>query len=73
MKIAFIADPLGSFKTYKDSTLAMMEAAAARGHVLFALEPRQLFSRGGRVLAMAAPITQIAAREGGFFQAGERA
>ena len=31
MKVAFIADPLAGFKTYKDSTFAMMEAAAARG------------------------------------------
>ena len=27
MRIAFIADPLESFKIYKDSTFAMMEAA----------------------------------------------
>lgn len=56
MKIAFIADPLASFKTYKDSTFAMMEAAAARGHTLYALEPRQLFARDGRVLAEATAI-----------------
>ena len=34
MHILFIADPLESFKTYKDSTFAMMRAAAARGHML---------------------------------------
>ena len=28
MRIAFIADPLESFKIYKDSTFAMMEEAA---------------------------------------------
>ncbi|MDO9216231.1 MAG: glutathione synthase, partial [Lacisediminimonas sp.] len=32
MKIAFATDPLAGFKTYKDSTYAMMVEAAARGH-----------------------------------------
>ncbi|HKW38665.1 MAG TPA: glutathione synthase, partial [Burkholderiales bacterium] len=35
MKILFIADPLESFKTYKDSTYAMMVEAAKRGHELY--------------------------------------
>ncbi|MGH8617139.1 MAG: glutathione synthase [Burkholderiales bacterium] len=57
MKFAFVADPLGTFKIYKDSTFAMMEAAAARGHVLYALEPRDLAWTGGRVEAFAQRIT----------------
>ncbi len=36
MKIAFIADPLDSFKIYKDSTYVMMVEAAARGAHLYA-------------------------------------
>jgi glutathione synthase len=32
MKLLFVADPLESFKTYKDSTFAMMREAARRGH-----------------------------------------
>ncbi len=52
MKLLFVTDPLESFKTYKDSTFAMMREAARRGHVLLACEPRQLrWSRGGRVTA----------------------
>jgi len=35
MRILFITDPLETFKTYKDSTFAMMTEAAARGHELF--------------------------------------
>ena len=31
MRILFITDPLETFKTYKDSTYAMMTEAAARG------------------------------------------
>ena len=32
MDILFIADPLAGFKTYKDTTYAMMREAARRGH-----------------------------------------
>jgi glutathione synthase len=42
MNLLFIADPLESFKIYKDSTFAMMEEAARRGHALWALEPHDL-------------------------------
>jgi glutathione synthase len=52
MHILFIADPLESFKTYKDSTFAMMRAAAARGHVLSACEPKDImWQSGGQVTA----------------------
>ena len=32
--LLFVADPLESFKTYKDSTFAMMRESAARGYSL---------------------------------------
>lgn len=52
MKLLFVADPLAHFKTYKDSTFAMMREAAARGHSLWACEPRDvMWQRGGRVSA----------------------
>lgn len=35
MNILFIADPLHTFKTYKDTTYAIMREAAKRGHRLF--------------------------------------
>ncbi|MCE4554131.1 glutathione synthase [Pelomonas cellulosilytica] len=55
MKLLFVADPLGTFKTYKDSTFAMMREAARRGHELLACEPQQLvWQRGGRVTARGA-------------------
>jgi glutathione synthase len=63
MDLLFVADPLESFKTYKDSTYAMMVEAAARGHRLLACEPRDLrWVRGGRVEA---PVRAIALRRGG--------
>ena len=52
MKLLFVADPLENFKTYKDSTFAMMREAARRGHELLACEPEDLmWQRGGRVSA----------------------
>jgi glutathione synthase len=56
MKIAFCADPLSSFKTYKDSTYAMMEEAAGRGHTLYAFQHRDLAFESGKVSARVARI-----------------
>lgn len=49
MKIAFIVDPLDDFKTYKDSTYAMMREAASRGHALYTMEQEDLWWRAGVV------------------------
>lgn len=55
MDLLFVADPLDVFKTYKDTTFAMMREAARRGHRLWACEPRDLvWSTGSRVVARAA-------------------
>ncbi len=52
MELLFVADPLDSFKTHKDSTFRMMREAARRGHRILACEPRELrWVRGGRVMA----------------------
>src|SRR5580765_3177545 len=42
MDFAFVLDPLPSLKAYKDSSVAMMRALAARGHRVFALETPDL-------------------------------
>jgi glutathione synthase len=58
MKLLFVADPLESFKTYKDSTFAMMREAASRGHELIACEAKDLsWKRGGKVCALSRPFT----------------
>jgi len=58
MKLLFVADPLDTFKIYKDSTFAMMREAARRGHTLWATQPVDLsWQRGGRVTARALPVT----------------
>ena len=58
MKLLFVADPLESFKTYKDSTFAMMREAASRGHELLACEAKDLsWQRGGQVSALSRQFT----------------
>jgi len=57
MKIAFLADPLSGFKTYKDSTFAMMREASRRGHAVYAFEQRDMFLENGKVHADVAEIT----------------
>lgn len=49
MKILFILDPLPELKAYKDSSVAMMQAAVARGHLLHACEPADIWMRDGLV------------------------
>ena len=57
MKLLFVADPLESFKIYKDSTYAMMREAAARGHTLMACRPEDLrWQRGEPVLGFVRDI-----------------
>ncbi|MBL8307256.1 MAG: glutathione synthase [Rubrivivax sp.] len=72
MNLLFVADPLESFKIYKDSTFSMMREAAARGHTLSACEPKDLhWQRGGPVVAQLREIT-LTGREDRWFSAGER-
>ena len=56
MKIAFVVDPLDSFKIYKDTTFAIMREAAARGHKLFAMEQEDLALRRGTVYGSASRL-----------------
>jgi glutathione synthase len=42
VQLLFIVDPLESLKAYKDSSVAMMRAAQARGHVIWAAEQTHL-------------------------------
>ncbi|MBJ7419534.1 MAG: glutathione synthase, partial [Rhodoferax sp.] len=58
MQILFVADPLESFQTYKDTTFSMMREAQRRGHQIAACEPRQLlWQQGGVVQAQTRRIT----------------
>ena len=58
MKILFVADPLDSFKIYKDTTFAMMREAQRRGHAVSVCEPQQMsWVSGGEVQADIRAIT----------------
>ncbi len=53
MNILFVADPLASFKIYKDTTFAMMRELQRRGHTVAACEPQHLQWQGGQ------PVTAL--------------
>ncbi len=58
MHILFIADPLESFKIYKDTTFSMMREAQRRGHTIATCEPQDvMWQRGGPVMAHVCDIT----------------
>ena len=59
MKIAFICDPLSGFKIYKDSTYAMMQEAARRGHELFVLGHSDIIFDGKAVVAQVAQLSLV--------------
>jgi glutathione synthase len=63
MKLAFIADPLDSFKIHKDSTYAMMVEAAKRGHELYFVLQEGLMWKGGRVVAEHVPLSLNGAKD----------
>lgn len=57
MRILFIADPPDTFKIYKDTTFAMMEEAARRGHALAVAEAKDMALEGGRIMVDASGLT----------------
>lgn len=57
MELAFIIDPPDTLKSKKDSSIAMMRAAAARGHTVFIILREHLSWRDGWVSARATQIT----------------
>ena len=66
MKLAFVVDPLDSFKIHKETTFAIMREAAARGHELYALEQEDLAWSGGSVLGNARRIHLTGERPGWY-------
>ena len=57
MNILFVADPLESFKIYKDTTFVMMRELQKRGHSISACEPKDIrWQRGEKVIAFVRDI-----------------
>jgi len=70
MDYAFILDPLPELKAYKDSSVAMMRALAARGHRVYALEQAGLCWEAGQTRARAAPLA-LRSDDHDWYAAGE--
>lgn len=70
MDFAFILDPLPALKAYKDSSIAMMRALAARGHRLFAFGPADLRWEQGSTRARVRAL-EVSAEDADWYRAGE--
>lgn len=68
MKIALIVDPLHQLKAYKDSSVAIMRAAQARGHAIYAIQREQISIRDGKVGALATSL-QLQGNDDAWFSA----
>ena len=68
MNILFVADPLASFKTYKDTTFAMMREAQRRGHSLSTCQPQDIrWLQGDGVTAQVQDI-RLTGQVGAWFE-----
>ncbi len=71
LRLAVVMDPIAGIKYAKDSTLAMLLAAQARGFELYYLEQQDLFVRDGQALGHSRPLT-VRADPASWFTLGER-
>jgi glutathione synthase len=69
-RLGVVMDPIGAINYAKDSTLAMLLAAQARGFALSYLEQRDLSVRDGVAFGRMRPL-QVAADPKGWFTLGE--
>jgi len=51
LKTGVVMDPISGIKPYKDSSFAMLLEAQRRGHLLYYMEPGDLYAVDGRVFA----------------------
>ena len=70
IRLGVVMDPIEDIKYAKDSTLAMLLAAQARGFELVYMEQNDLSLRDGRAFARMRPLT-VKADPAGWFNLGE--
>jgi glutathione synthase len=70
VRLGVVMDPIEDIKYAKDSTLAMLLAAQARGFELIYMEQRDLALRDGKALARTRPLT-VRADPSAWFSLGE--
>ena len=68
MHILFVADPLASFKIYKDTTFAMMREAQRRGHQVWACEPQDMVWQSGQHVSARMQQVQLTGRADDWFE-----
>lgn len=71
MDILFIVDPLESMKPHKETSIAMMRAAVARGHRVFACLQGEISYAQAEVTATVTPL-EVLETDKPWYQAGER-
>ena len=70
MDFACVLDPLPLLKAYKDTSIAMMRAVAARGHRVYAVEQPAIYWRDGATRAKARAL-ELRADDHDWYSAGE--
>jgi len=68
MHILFVADPLASFKIYKDTTFAMMREAQQRGHHVLACEPQDIVWQSGQQVTTRAQRIRLTGQSDTWFE-----
>ena len=68
MHILFVADPLSSFKVYKDTTFAMMREAQRRGHQVLACEPQDIMWQSGQQVSARVQQVRLTGAATDWFQ-----
>ena len=69
MHVLFVADPLESFKIYKDTTFAMMRELQKRGHTVSACEPVDIVWESGGVVQAQVRDIVLTGRTDTWFEA----
>ena len=70
IQLGVVMDPIDSIKFHKDTSLAMLLAAAERGWQLWYMERSDLALEGGRAVARMRPL-KVFADENNWFELGE--
>jgi len=70
MDYAFVLDPLPLLKAYKDTSIAMMRAVAARGHRVYSIEQPAIYWRDGATRAEVRPL-ELHGDDHAWYSAGD--
>ena len=69
MQLLFIADPLESFKTTKDTTFSMMREAQQRGHSIAVCQPQEVMWVSGSVVTARVRDIVLTGQQSAWFSA----